>query len=169
MDYPGGCARRSNDARAATHAAVVTATTTSIESRPRRKPACSQGREAVSHSRVMRHFPLLALAAASLFVIGSGPSADAQTRAQKMALEKKLLGAKMLKCTFSTLATGDWEGDKTKSIVSTTKLEIAFSSIDIDEGTAEADGGYGNAFRIAVKSRRATCISCRSATQGRST
>ena len=98
----------------------------------------------------MRHVPLLALAAVSLVIIASVPSADAQTRAQKMALEKKLLGAKMLKCTFSTLATGDWEGDKTKSTVSTTKLEIAFSSIDIDEGTAEADGGYGNAF-IAVK------------------
>lgn len=98
----------------------------------------------------MRHFPLLALAAVSLVIIASVPPADAQTRAQKMALEKKLLGAKILKCRFSTLATGDWDGDKTKSTVSTTKLEIAFSSIDIDEGTADADGGYGNAF-IAVK------------------
>jgi len=98
----------------------------------------------------MRHFPLLALAAVSLVIIASAPSADAQTRAQKMALEKKLLGAKVLKCTFSTLATGDWDWDKTKSTVSTSKLEIAFMSIDIDEGTAEADGGYGNAF-IAVK------------------
>ena len=67
-----------------------------------------------------------------------------------MALQKKLLGAKALKCTFSTLATGDWEGDKTKATVSPSKFEIGFSSIDVDEGTAEADGGYGNAF-IAVK------------------
>jgi hypothetical protein len=98
----------------------------------------------------MRHFPLLALAAASLVIIASAPSADAQTRAQKMALEKKLLGAKVLKCQFSTVATGDWDGDKTKATVATSKLEVAFSSIDVDEGTAEADGGYGNAF-IVVK------------------
>ncbi len=98
----------------------------------------------------MRHFPFLVLAAASLLAIASVPPAAAQTRAQKMTLEKKLLAAKVLKCEFSTLTTGDWEGDKTKATVSTSKLEIAFSSIDIDEGTAEADGGYGNAF-IAVK------------------
>ena len=98
----------------------------------------------------MRHFPLLALAAVSLVIIASVPPADAQTRAQKMALEKKLLGAKILKCRFSTLATGDWDGDKTKSTVSTTNSRSRSSSIDIDEGTADADGGYGNAF-IAVK------------------
>jgi hypothetical protein len=56
----------------------------------------------------------------------------------------------VLKCQFSTIATGDWDGGKTKATVATSKLEIAFSSIDIDEGTAEADGGYGNAF-IVVK------------------
>jgi hypothetical protein len=98
----------------------------------------------------MHRLPLLFLAAASLFALARTPPADAQTRAQVMALEKKLLAAKVLKCQFSTLSTGDWDGDKTKATVATSKLEIAFSSIDIDEGTAEADGGYGNAF-IVVK------------------
>jgi hypothetical protein len=93
---------------------------------------------------------LLLLAAASLLALARTLPVDAQTQAQKMALEKKLLGAKVLKCRFSTVATGDWEGDKTKATVAPSKLEIAFSSIDIDEGTAEADGGYGNAF-IVVK------------------
>ncbi len=97
----------------------------------------------------MRRISWLFLAAASLFVLAHTP-ADAQTRAQKMALEKKLLAAKVLKCQFSTQTTGDWDGDKTKATVATSKLEIAFSSIDVDEGTAEADGGYGNAF-IVVK------------------
>jgi hypothetical protein len=98
----------------------------------------------------MHRLPLLFLAAASFLALARSPPADAQTRAQVMALEKKLLAAKVLKCQFSTLSTGDWDGDKTKATVATSKLEIAFSSIDIDEGTAEADGGYGNAF-IAVK------------------
>ena len=95
----------------------------------------------------MRQLSLLFLAAASLLVLARPPAADAQTMAQK-ALEKKLLGAKVLKCKFSTMSTADWEGGKTKATVAPSKLEIAFSSIDVDEGTAEADGGYGNAFII---------------------
>jgi hypothetical protein len=92
----------------------------------------------------------LVLAAMSLLLSVPLPSADAQTAAQKMMLEKKLLGAKKLKCKFSTVSTADWEGDKTKATVAPSKLEIGFSSIDVDGGTAEADGGYGDAF-ITVK------------------
>jgi hypothetical protein len=98
----------------------------------------------------MRRISLFVLAAAPLLSIVAITSTDAQTAAQKMALEKKLLAAKTLKCKFSTVATGDWEGDKTKATVAPSKLEIAFSSIDVDGGTAEADGGYGDAF-ITVK------------------
>ena len=110
----------------------------------------SQWRQRVANSRAMRRITLLLLAAASLLVLVRTPPADAQTAAQKAALQKKLLSAKVLKCKFSTVSTGDWEGDKTKAAVAPSKLEIAFSSIDVDEGTAEADGGYGNAF-IVVK------------------
>jgi hypothetical protein len=95
---------------------------------------------------------MIVLAAASLLVLvlARAPPAAAQTRVQTMALEKKLLAAKVLKCRFSTLSTGDWDGAKTKSAVAPSNLEITFTAIDVDEGTAEADGGYGNAF-IAVK------------------
>ena len=110
----------------------------------------SQRRPCVANSRAMLRITLLVLAAVSLLVLGRTPQVEAQTRAQKSVLEKKLLGAKVLKCRFSTVATGDWEADKTKATVATSKVEIAFSSIDVDEGTAEADGGYGNAF-IVVK------------------
>jgi hypothetical protein len=96
----------------------------------------------------MRRIASIIFALVSVVALASVP-AGAQT-AQKMALEKKLLGAKMLKCKFSTMATGDWEGDKTKAAVAPSKLEIGYSSIDIDGGTAEADGGYGDAF-ITVK------------------
>lgn len=103
----------------------------------------------MSNSRAMRRIPFFVLAAALLLVLARPPTLEAQTAA-RMALEKKLVGAKALKCRFTTVSTGDWEGDKTKSTVAPSKLEIGFSSIDIDEGTAEADGGYGNAF-ITVK------------------
>ena len=97
----------------------------------------------------MRRIASIVVGAASLVARASVPSAGAQT-AQKMMLEKKLLGAKTLKCKFSTVATADWEGDKTKVTAAPSKLEIGFNSIDVDGGTAEADAGYGDAF-ITVK------------------
>ena len=103
----------------------------------------------MSHSRAMRWIPFAVLTAASLLVLARPPAIEAQSAAQT-ALQKKLVAAKALKCKFSTVSTGDWEGDKTKATVGPSKFEIGFSSIDVDEGTAEADGGYGNAF-ITVK------------------
>lgn len=134
------------DPRAAARA-PGTVTTTCAEA-----PSCSQARGAVSNSRPMRPLPTFALAAAAaLLVLSSAVRVDAQTGAQSLALEKKLLAAKTLKCKFSTMATGDWvEGGKTKATVAPAKIEVAFSAIDIDGGTAEADGGYGGEF-ISVK------------------
>ena len=99
----------------------------------------------------MRAFRMIALGAAALLALASVVPAGAQTTAQSLALEKKLLAAKTLKCKFSTVATGDWvEGGKTKATVAPAKVDVTFSAIDIDEGTAEADGGYGTSF-ISVK------------------
>jgi len=110
----------------------------------------SQARRAVSNSRAMRPFSIIVLAAATLLAVARAPPVGAQTAAE-LAVEKKLLAAKTLKCKFSTMATGDWgEGGKPKATVAASKIEVAFSSIDIDEGTAEADDGYGNQF-ISVK------------------
>jgi hypothetical protein len=98
----------------------------------------------------MRVSPIITIAASALLALACATPVDAQTAAE-LALEKKLLAAKTLKCKFSTMVTGDWvEGGKTKLTVAPAKIEVAFSSIDIDEGTAEADGGYGNTF-ISVK------------------
>jgi hypothetical protein len=99
----------------------------------------------------MRVLPFFTFAAGLLLAITCAAPVGAQTAAQSLALEKKLLAVKTLKCKFSTMATGDWvEGGKTKLTVAPAKVDVAFSSIDIDEGTAEADGGYGTAF-ISVK------------------
>ena len=98
----------------------------------------------------MRVSSIAAFTVGLLLVATCAPRVGAQTAAE-LALEKKLLAAKTLKCKFSTMATGDWaEGGKTKLTVAPAKVDVAFSSIDVDEGTAEADGGYGNTF-ISVK------------------
>ena len=98
----------------------------------------------------MRAPPILTFIAGLSLTLTCAAPVGAQTAAQSLALEKKLLAAKTLKCKFSTMATGDWTEGKTKLTVAPAKVEVAFSAIDIDEGTAEADGGYGNAF-ISVK------------------
>jgi len=98
----------------------------------------------------MRVLPIVTFTVGLLLVATCAPRAGAQTAAE-LALEKKLLAAKTLKCKFSTMATADWvEGGKTKLTVAPAKVDVAFSAIDIDEGTAEADGGYGSSF-ISVK------------------
>jgi hypothetical protein len=85
------------------------------------------------------------VAAALAALVLPGPSA-AQGAAKSAALEKRLLGAKKLSCTFSILTTGNWDGAKASAAVTPAKLEVKFSSIDLDEGTAEADGGFGDSF-----------------------
>ena len=52
----------------------------------------SQVRPRVSNSGAMLRITLLVLAAVSLLVLGRTPQVEAQTRAQKSVLEKKLLG-----------------------------------------------------------------------------
>lgn len=76
----------------------------------------------------------------------------AQTAVQSAALEKRLIAAKRLECTFGTVATGDWEKGKqaTKATVAPSKLTLAFFNIDLDEGTADSDSGFGATF-ISVK------------------
>jgi glucose/arabinose dehydrogenase len=87
--------------------------------------------------------------AAAAALVQTGP-VGAQGAAQSAALEKRLVGAKTLSCAFTTLATGNWTGAKPTATVTEAKLEVKFTAIDIDEGTAEADGGFGASF-ISVR------------------
>jgi hypothetical protein len=72
-------------------------------------------------------------------------------RAQSLELQRRLAAAKRLDCTFSALATGTWDDDETPSVkVTPTDLNVTFSDINVDEGTAEADSDYGSSF-ISVR------------------
>jgi hypothetical protein len=92
---------------------------------------------------------IVLIGAAGAALVQPGPS-GAQTAAQSAALEKRLVAAKKLNCAFATLATGNWNGAKASAAVTETLLEVTFSEIDVDSGTAEADGGFGAAF-ISVR------------------
>ncbi|HEU4619251.1 MAG TPA: hypothetical protein VFV10_14520 [Gammaproteobacteria bacterium] len=72
--------------------------------------------------------------------------------AQSTKLKERLEKATRVDCTFTALATGNWDGAKPKATVSAAKLETAFVDIDVDGGTAESAGDLGKTF-IVVRYR----------------
>lgn len=89
---------------------------------------------------------LVVAGAAAVALLQATPSgAQSQSAA---ALEKKLVAAKSLDCSFTTLVTGNWDGAKTSAAPTPATLTLKYHDIDVDEGTAEADAGFGAAFII---------------------
>lgn len=71
-----------------------------------------------------------------------------QASTQSEDLEMRLAAAKRIECKFTALATGDWKNDSAQASVSTVEESVAFHAIDVDEGTAEADGEFGESFIV---------------------
>ena len=55
----------------------------------------------------------------------------------------RLINAKAITCTFATLATGTWKDNVPEAVTKPAKLKIAFTSIDTQDGTADAVGDAG--------------------------
>ena len=63
---------------------------------------------------------------------------DGQARAQE-----RLANAKILKCTFSLMATGTWKNGEPQAQTKPAKLSLGFDAIEMEDGTARAIGTYG--------------------------
>jgi hypothetical protein len=61
-------------------------------------------------------------------------------------IDRRLAVAKRIECSFSVLATGNWDKNVPGVGVTPTELKAAFFDINIDEGTAEAESPYGASF-----------------------
>jgi hypothetical protein len=61
-------------------------------------------------------------------------------------IDRRLAAAKRIECSFSVLATGNWDKNVPGVAVTPTELKAAFFDINIDEGTAEAESPYGASF-----------------------
>lgn len=85
--------------------------------------------------RTIRVVSALSLAMA---VALGGASAGAQSRAANKVAE-----AKALKCTFSTVTTGNWKDGSAVGEIRPAKLTIGFEDIDSDEGSAIVVGTFG--------------------------
>jgi hypothetical protein len=77
-----------------------------------------------------------------------------RVRAQ-VAGNDTLATAKALRCVFSLVATGAWNNGAAQAKLTQTELRMVFTSINIDEGTAESLGQFGRSDIIARLSSRA--------------
>jgi hypothetical protein len=68
--------------------------------------------------------------------------------AQNRQLQQQLANAGRVDCTFSTIVIGDWDGADTTTEAASTEQTAAFFDIDIDGGTAEAEGRFGASFIV---------------------
>lgn len=91
------------------------------------------------HARIVG---VLGMAAATLLMLVSS------AHAQGGALERRLASATRVECRFDVLATGDWSGDSASAAVTEVDHEAAFFDIDVDGGTAEAEGRFGTTFIV---------------------
>lgn len=73
-----------------------------------------------------------------------------QVAAQSRGMDKRLQAATRVVCTFSTVATADWDGGAAHASVEPAATEAEFHEINIDEGTAEAGSDFGDSF-ISVR------------------
>ena len=55
----------------------------------------------------------------------------------------RLVKATSISCDFTTLATGTWKDGVAEAATKAAKLSVAFTSIDTQEGTADAIGDSG--------------------------
>lgn len=72
----------------------------------------------------------------------------APASAQSRELQNRLQNAARIDCRFSQLATGDWSGDATEFSAEPVEFTAAFFDIDVESGTAEAEGRFGASYII---------------------
>ena len=92
----------------------------------------------------VNRFLLLPLTVAIALLAGRSDDAVGQSRQLQLRLE----ATTRLDCSFSTLATGDWDDVATTAAVTPSEFELSFFDIDAEEGTAEADGQFGSSYIV---------------------
>lgn len=68
--------------------------------------------------------------------------------AQDSALEAKLAAASRIDCVFTTKVTGDWTDGAAQASNEEVSLEAAFYDVDVNGGTAEAEGMFGSTYIV---------------------
>ena len=72
----------------------------------------------------------------------------ADASAQNRALSERLQNATRVECDFTEIARADWPDDTPAITAESVDLTAAFVGIDVEGGTAEAEGRFGAAYII---------------------
>ncbi|HUF71429.1 MAG TPA: hypothetical protein VMR74_00880 [Gammaproteobacteria bacterium] len=88
--------------------------------------------------------PIPAMLIAALASAALPASASAQNR----ELQDRLRNAVRVDCRFSQLATGDWNADTTEFSAEPVEFTALFFDIDVESGTAEAEGRFGASYIV---------------------
>ena len=68
--------------------------------------------------------------------------------AQSRALQEQLAAASRVTCQFTQVATGDWGEDSPEFRTEAAEFTATFFDIDVESGTAEAEGRFGASYII---------------------
>jgi hypothetical protein len=67
---------------------------------------------------------------------------------QGAALQQRLAKTTALSCAFSAKATGAWADAGPSAEVGTAQIKVAFTNVNVDEGTADTEGAFGTSFIV---------------------
>ena len=68
--------------------------------------------------------------------------------AQSRALQEALQNAARVDCRFTSIATGNWVQNEPEFSAEPVDFAIGFFDIDVESGTAEAEGRFGDSYII---------------------
>ena len=75
-------------------------------------------------------------------------SLPARVHAQRTPLQQRLAAVKTVNCTFNAMATGTWTDGTPSITVKTAPLTVKFRDVNLDEGSADAEGAFGPSFIV---------------------
>ncbi len=64
------------------------------------------------------------------------------------ALQQRLAKTTELNCSFSSKATGTWADPGPTAEVAGAQIKVAFKNVNVDEGTADAEGAFGTSYIV---------------------
>jgi hypothetical protein len=67
---------------------------------------------------------------------------------QAAPLQQRLAKTRTLNCTFSVKATGTWPDAGPTAEVGAAKIKVAFTNVNVDEGTADAEDAFGKSYIV---------------------
>ena len=91
----------------------------------------------------MNRFAQLCVVCVGLLTLAASP-----VSAQRREAQARLQNASRIDCTFDQIATGDWTDEGSEFAVDVSTFSLAFFDIDLESGTAEAEGRFGASFIV---------------------